>query len=58
MALGGALMVIRGQAAPEAGNAYARALELCRRIGETPRLFPVLGALSVFICAGTTTLGA
>jgi len=48
MALGGSLMVIKGQAAPEAGNAYARALELCRRIGETPRLFPVLGALSVF----------
>ena len=31
MALGGSLMVIKGQAAPEAGNAYARALELCRQ---------------------------
>src|SRR5262249_7017091 len=48
MALGGALMAIKSQAAPEAGKAYTRALELCRRLGETPRLFPVLGALSVF----------
>jgi predicted ATPase/class 3 adenylate cyclase len=48
MALGGALMSIKGQGAPEAGKAYARALELSRQLAETPRLFTVLGALSVF----------
>jgi class 3 adenylate cyclase/predicted ATPase len=48
MALGSVLMAIKGQGAPEAGEAYARALELCRQTGETPRLFAVLGALSVY----------
>jgi predicted ATPase len=48
MALGGSLMTVRSLAAPEAGKAYARALELCRRAGETHRLFPVLVALFAF----------
>ena len=49
MALGNSLVMLKGQGAPEAGEAYARALELCRKFDETPRrLFPVLGALSVF----------
>jgi predicted ATPase len=48
MALGGSLMAIKGQGTPAAGEAYTRALELCRQIGESPRLFPTLGALSVF----------
>jgi hypothetical protein len=43
--LGVALTAIRGWAAPEVGQAFARARELCRRIGETPRLFQVLGGL-------------
>ena len=34
--------------APEVGKAYTRALELCRQIGETPQLFPVLGGLAIF----------
>jgi class 3 adenylate cyclase/tetratricopeptide (TPR) repeat protein len=51
MALGVTLMAIKSQGALEAGKAYTRALELCRQLGETPRLFPVLGALSVFYLA-------
>jgi predicted ATPase len=46
--LGGALIAIRGYAAHEAGEAYARALDLCRQVGETQRLFPILGALAGF----------
>lgn len=46
MALGGSLMAIKGNATPEAGKAYARAVDLCRQICETPRLFPALGALA------------
>jgi class 3 adenylate cyclase len=40
--LGPALMAIKGQAAPEVEHAYARALALCRQLGEAPPLFPVL----------------
>jgi TOMM system kinase/cyclase fusion protein len=43
--LGSALMAIKGQGAPEVGQAYARARELCRQMGETPQLFPVLFGL-------------
>jgi TOMM system kinase/cyclase fusion protein len=44
-ALGSALMATKGQGAPEVGQAYARARELCRQVGETPQLFPVLFGL-------------
>ncbi len=43
--LGSVLMAIKGQAAPEVGQAYARARELCRQVGETPQLFPILFGL-------------
>ena len=43
--LGDALKTIKGWGAPEVEQAYARALDLCRRIGDTPRLFPVLQGL-------------
>jgi TOMM system kinase/cyclase fusion protein len=54
--LGSALMALKGQAAPEVGQAYARARELCRQVGEglrpaptqsrqTPQLFPILFGL-------------
>jgi TOMM system kinase/cyclase fusion protein len=43
--LGTALMAAKGQGAPEVGQAYARARELCRQVGETPQLFPVLFGL-------------
>jgi len=37
-----------GWAVPEAGRAYARAQELCEKMGETPDLFPVLYGLVGF----------
>jgi TOMM system kinase/cyclase fusion protein len=43
--LGPALMNIKGQAAPEVEQTYARARELCRQIGDAPQLFPVLWGL-------------
>ncbi len=48
IALGMSLGVTKGWAAPEMGQAYARARELCRQMGETPQLFPVLWGLYVF----------
>ncbi len=46
--LGQALADIKGFAASEVEAAYARALELSRRVGETPQLFPVLQGLRAF----------
>jgi class 3 adenylate cyclase/predicted ATPase len=43
--LGPALMAIKGFASPEVEDAYARARELCRQVGDTPQLFPVLHGL-------------
>jgi predicted ATPase/class 3 adenylate cyclase len=48
IALGFAFMAIKGYAAPEVGQVYTRARELCRQVGETPQLFPVLGGLNAF----------
>ena len=47
-ALGTSLMAIKGYAAPEVEHTYARAHELCAQIGDSPRLFPVLGGLWAF----------
>jgi len=44
--LGGALMAIKGYASPEAGKAYARAVELCQLAGEDRQLFNALGGWS------------
>jgi predicted ATPase/class 3 adenylate cyclase len=41
-ALGGALVASRGIAAPETGNAYARARVLCEQLGDNVSLIPVL----------------
>ncbi len=38
LALGQALPVTKGYAAPEVGHAYARARELCQQVGDTPQL--------------------
>jgi class 3 adenylate cyclase/tetratricopeptide (TPR) repeat protein len=46
--LGPALMAIKGYASPEVEAVYHRARELCRHVGETPQLFPVLGGLVLF----------
>jgi TOMM system kinase/cyclase fusion protein len=48
VALGSPLLATKGYAAPEVGNAYTRARELCQQIGETPQLFPVLMGLRFF----------
>jgi predicted ATPase len=47
-ALGPTLTVLKGYAAPEVERAYAQARELCRQVGETAQLFPVLNGLWVF----------
>jgi predicted ATPase len=49
--LGPALMASNGQGAPEVGQAYARARELYRHVGESPQLFPVLFGLWRFYFA-------
>jgi predicted ATPase len=45
LALGPALMVTRGFAAPEVAGTYARARQLCEQLGDRQRLFPVLFGL-------------
>lgn len=46
LTLGPSLMATKGWAAPEVENAYTRALDLCRQLGETPQLFQALLGLS------------
>jgi len=46
--LGLAFMATKNYAAPEVGQAYTRARELCRQVGETPQLAPVLYGLWIF----------
>jgi predicted ATPase/class 3 adenylate cyclase len=43
--LASALIVSKGWIAPEVEQAYTRAYELCRQVGETPTLIPVLQGL-------------
>src|SRR5262249_41730795 len=42
IALGAALVITKGQAAPEVEHAYTQAYALCQQVGETPELVPVL----------------
>ena len=44
--LGPALHATKGPGAPDVGETYTKARELCQRVGETPKLFPVLWGLS------------
>jgi predicted ATPase len=46
--LGYALIPVRGWAAPETAQAFTRAGELCRQIGDTPKLFRALWGLGAF----------
>src|SRR5262249_55434003 len=46
--LGRAIADTKAHGAPEVGQAYARARELCQHLGEIPQLFPVLGVLGEF----------
>jgi len=48
IALGTPLMATKGYTAPEVEQAWTRTRELCRRVGETPQLYWVLGGLSGF----------
>jgi predicted ATPase/class 3 adenylate cyclase len=45
LAIGPACMAIHGYAAPEVEACYGRARELCRELGDTPQLVPVLHGL-------------
>ena len=45
LALGPALIAVKGWAAPEVERAYTRARELCERLGDPPELFPALFGL-------------
>jgi class 3 adenylate cyclase/predicted ATPase len=45
VALGVALLVTKGQAAPEVEHAYTQARTLCQQVGETLELFPILFGL-------------
>src|SRR5262245_33556459 len=45
IALGAALLMTKGQGAPEVAHAYTQAHALCRHVGETPELVPVLFGL-------------
>ena len=48
LALGDALVSIKGYTVPEVEEAYVRARELCQQMGETPQLFSVLFRLGLF----------
>jgi predicted ATPase len=48
MLLGLSFSATRGYAAPEAGEAYERARELCQQAEDAPQLFPVLFGLWAF----------
>jgi predicted ATPase/class 3 adenylate cyclase len=48
LALGQALQVAKGYAAPEVEHTYTRARELCQQVGDTPQLAAVLGGLGMF----------
>jgi predicted ATPase len=48
IALGSALQMAKGFAAPEAERVYTRARELCQQVGETPEIVPVLYGLMRF----------
>ena len=45
IALGAALLMTKGHAAPEVEHAYTQARALCQQVGETPELVPVLFGL-------------
>jgi predicted ATPase len=48
IALGAALIITKGQAAPEVEHAYSQARALCQQVGETPEMVPVLFGLYRF----------
>jgi predicted ATPase len=51
IALGAALLMTKGHAAPEVEHTYTQARALCQQVGETPQLVPVLFGLWRFYIA-------
>ena len=51
IALGAALLVTKGHAAPEVEHVYTQARALCQQVGETPELVPALFGLWRFYIA-------
>ena len=49
LALGPALVAVKGRAAPEVACAYVRARELCERLGDPPDVFPACLGCGPFI---------
>ncbi|MDH3599007.1 MAG: AAA family ATPase [Candidatus Tectomicrobia bacterium] len=58
IALGTPLAATQGYGAPEVEGVYTRARELCRQLGDTPQLFPVLSALTLFYVVRGTVQSA
>jgi predicted ATPase len=52
VALGPAFIATRGYSSPEAEHTFARAWELCQRLGEPPQRFPVLYGLYALYFVG------
>jgi predicted ATPase len=50
-ALASACIAVKGMAAPEVEQAYARAHELCQKVGDIPQLVPVLQGLRRYYLA-------
>ncbi|MEE8290256.1 MAG: adenylate/guanylate cyclase domain-containing protein [Candidatus Tectomicrobia bacterium] len=48
LSIGASRMTLQGLAAPEVGQAYSRAHQLCQQIGDTPRWYRVLWGLAMF----------
>jgi predicted ATPase len=48
IALGSSLQATKGYSAPEVGNAFARAREICQQVEGTPQLFTVVRGLGGF----------
>jgi tetratricopeptide (TPR) repeat protein len=47
-ALGAALLATKGQAAPEVGQTYTRARQLCEHLEDSQRLFPIVRGLWIY----------
>ena len=58
LALGPALNALKGRAAPEVEQTYARARVLCAQIGETPQRFAALWSLCQFYLGRGALLAA
>ncbi len=57
IALGGPLLMTRGHGAPEVGETYLRARELCAKLGNSPQIVPALfGMWRFYIGRGDCTI--